>query len=156
MTTVRLLFLLLGFSISSLELSANGKPNILFCILDDQSYAHTGANGDPVVKTPHLIVSQMRAFVSPMPSAMLQHAGPPARPFSLANRSGGSKKLVTFIAPFLPNLPPTPTSFENPVTRSATLARDGAPVASNPEGVLKILLDHPSNKAAPTTFQTNA
>tara|TARA_R110000850_G_scaffold14189_2_gene45468 strand:+ start:204 stop:1706 length:1503 start_codon:yes stop_codon:yes gene_type:complete len=29
-----------------------GRPNILFCISDDQSYAHTGANGDPVVKTP--------------------------------------------------------------------------------------------------------
>jgi len=29
-----------------------GPPNILFCISDDQSYAHTGANGDPVVKTP--------------------------------------------------------------------------------------------------------
>ena len=28
------------------------KPNILFCISDDQSYAHTGANGDPVVQTP--------------------------------------------------------------------------------------------------------
>ena len=52
MTTVRFLFLLLGFSISSLELTANGRPNILFCISDDQSYAHTGANGDPVVKTP--------------------------------------------------------------------------------------------------------
>ncbi len=32
--------------------SAAGRPNILFCISDDQSYAHTGANGDPVVKTP--------------------------------------------------------------------------------------------------------
>ena len=33
--------------------AAHGKqPNILFCISDDQSYAHTGANGDPVVKTP--------------------------------------------------------------------------------------------------------
>ena len=52
MNTVRLLFLLLGFSISSLELTANDRPNILFCISDDQSYAHTGANGDPVVKTP--------------------------------------------------------------------------------------------------------
>ncbi|MFP6903898.1 MAG: sulfatase [Verrucomicrobiota bacterium] len=31
---------------------ATGQPNILFCISDDQSYAHTGANGDPVVKTP--------------------------------------------------------------------------------------------------------
>ena len=33
-------------------LSADQQPNILFCISDDQSYAHTGANGDPVVKTP--------------------------------------------------------------------------------------------------------
>ena len=29
-----------------------GPPNILFCISDDQSYAHTGANGDPVIQTP--------------------------------------------------------------------------------------------------------
>ncbi len=28
------------------------RPNILFCISDDQSYQHTGANGDPVIKTP--------------------------------------------------------------------------------------------------------
>ena len=27
------------------------RPNILFCISDDQSYAHTGANGDKVVQT---------------------------------------------------------------------------------------------------------
>ena len=33
-------------------LSAETRPNILFCISDDQSYAHTGANGDPVVQTP--------------------------------------------------------------------------------------------------------
>ena len=32
--------------------SAESRPNILFCISDDQSYAHTGANGDPVVQTP--------------------------------------------------------------------------------------------------------
>lgn len=32
--------------------SANTRPNILFCISDDQSYAHTGANGDPIVQTP--------------------------------------------------------------------------------------------------------
>ncbi len=31
---------------------ANQRPNILFCISDDQSYAHTSANGDPVVETP--------------------------------------------------------------------------------------------------------
>jgi len=32
--------------------TASARPNILFCISDDQSYAHTGANGDPVVQTP--------------------------------------------------------------------------------------------------------
>jgi len=33
--------------------TGNAKPpNILFCISDDQGYAHTGANGDPVVQTP--------------------------------------------------------------------------------------------------------
>ena len=28
------------------EAAKNSRPNILFCISDDQSYAHTGANGD--------------------------------------------------------------------------------------------------------------
>jgi len=28
------------------------RPNILFCISDDQSWCHAGAMGDPVVKTP--------------------------------------------------------------------------------------------------------
>jgi len=32
--------------------AAADRPNILFCISDDQSYAHTGANGDPVIRTP--------------------------------------------------------------------------------------------------------
>ena len=31
---------------------AKGRPNILFAISDDQSWVHTGATGDPVVKTP--------------------------------------------------------------------------------------------------------
>lgn len=34
------------------NLFAADRPNILFCISDDQSYAHTGVNGDPVVQTP--------------------------------------------------------------------------------------------------------
>lgn len=38
--------------LASSSLSAESRPNILFCISDDQSYAHTGANGDPVVQTP--------------------------------------------------------------------------------------------------------
>ena len=32
--------------------AADRRPNILLCISDDQSYAHTGAAHDPVVKTP--------------------------------------------------------------------------------------------------------
>ena len=43
------LFLLFSFTASAI---AAERPNILFCISDDQSYAHTGANGDPVVQTP--------------------------------------------------------------------------------------------------------
>ena len=31
---------------------AGDRPNILFCISDDQSWLHAGAMGDPVVKTP--------------------------------------------------------------------------------------------------------
>ena len=42
-------FLVLLFLVSGLFAA---PPNILFCISDDQSYAHTGATGDPVVKTP--------------------------------------------------------------------------------------------------------
>ena len=45
--------LLLILSVAALsDLTAQERPNILFCISDDQSYAHTGANGDPVVQTP--------------------------------------------------------------------------------------------------------
>ena len=43
--------ILLGTILESASASA-ARPNILFCISDDQSYAHTGANGDPVVQTP--------------------------------------------------------------------------------------------------------
>ena len=40
-------------SVLSMSLSAAAsRPNILFCISDDQSWAHAGANGDPVVQTP--------------------------------------------------------------------------------------------------------
>ena len=51
-------FLLFGLNLSLGLLMAKSaaakesRPNILFCISDDQSYAHTGANGDPVIKTP--------------------------------------------------------------------------------------------------------
>ena len=42
---------LLLFFVGS-TLFAETRPNILFCISDDQSYYHTGANGDPVIETP--------------------------------------------------------------------------------------------------------
>ena len=47
---LRSLFALTVFAVSIHQTKA--RPNILFCISDDQSWAHTGANGDPVVKTP--------------------------------------------------------------------------------------------------------
>ncbi|MDA0347563.1 MAG: sulfatase [Verrucomicrobia bacterium] len=49
---VILLFYFSTSSFSHLSLGAAARPNILFCISDDQSWAHTGANGDPVIKTP--------------------------------------------------------------------------------------------------------
>jgi N-sulfoglucosamine sulfohydrolase len=51
--TITLLTLLTAvIAVSFFAESATARPNILFCISDDQSYAHTGANGDPVVQTP--------------------------------------------------------------------------------------------------------
>ena len=47
---IKTLFIFAALFLSD-SLSAK-SPNILFCISDDQSYAHTGANGDPVVQTP--------------------------------------------------------------------------------------------------------
>ncbi len=34
------------------DLRYSKRPNILFCISDDQSYTHTTTNGDPVIQTP--------------------------------------------------------------------------------------------------------
>ncbi len=47
---LRSLFAITFFAVWSHQTKA--RPNILFCISDDQSWAHTGVNGDPVVKTP--------------------------------------------------------------------------------------------------------
>lgn len=50
---IKLLIVIAAIAIAGLEIAAaDDRPNILFCISDDQSYAHTGANGDPVVQTP--------------------------------------------------------------------------------------------------------
>ena len=46
-TRISLLFVL-----APISLATDIRPNILFCISDDQSYAHTGANGDRIVQTP--------------------------------------------------------------------------------------------------------
>lgn len=44
--------LVLGWMLCAQVLSAAERPNILFCITDDQSWAHAQANGDPIVQTP--------------------------------------------------------------------------------------------------------
>ena len=41
-----------ALTLAGVSASAEQRPNILFCISDDQSWAYTGANGDPIVKTP--------------------------------------------------------------------------------------------------------
>ncbi len=46
-------FLALGATAAAAQrASASERPNILFCISDDQSWEHAGAMGDPVVRTP--------------------------------------------------------------------------------------------------------
>ena len=42
-----------AFSVAPAFSSKSDRPNIVFAISDDQSYAHTGAFGDPVARTPH-------------------------------------------------------------------------------------------------------
>jgi N-sulfoglucosamine sulfohydrolase len=45
--------LLIAFVLASMSaIAAESRPNILFCIADDASYASFAANGDPVVRTP--------------------------------------------------------------------------------------------------------
>ena len=45
-------FIILLCAVGLAFIAGASQPNILFCISDDQSYAHAGANGDPVVQTP--------------------------------------------------------------------------------------------------------
>jgi len=50
--SLRSLVAILCMLVAMLAKTQAERPNILFCISDDQSYAHTGANGDQVVQTP--------------------------------------------------------------------------------------------------------
>jgi uncharacterized sulfatase len=43
----------LGARMSRAASGESQRPNILFCMSDDQSWLHTSIGGDPVVKTPH-------------------------------------------------------------------------------------------------------
>ena len=43
----------LGARMSKAASGESKRPNILFCMSDDQSWLHTSIGGDPVVKTPH-------------------------------------------------------------------------------------------------------
>ncbi|MEM7560882.1 MAG: hypothetical protein AAF394_17300, partial [Planctomycetota bacterium] len=51
-TSVRVFLLVAFFSLLSDSTFGEERFNILSCLSDDQSYAHTSANGDPVVQTP--------------------------------------------------------------------------------------------------------
>jgi N-sulfoglucosamine sulfohydrolase len=48
----RALLLLLGLAPAGLLRGVDTRPNILFCIADDWSYGHSGADGDRTVSTP--------------------------------------------------------------------------------------------------------
>lgn len=56
---MKLLWILFFFILSAVTFytfsrsGADKRPNILICISDDQSWAHTSMSGDPVVKTPN-------------------------------------------------------------------------------------------------------
>ncbi|MBM3814459.1 MAG: sulfatase [Acidimicrobiia bacterium] len=52
-TSTRRAFLASATAPAILRPQSRRRPNILFAIADDQSYPHTGAMGDRVVKTPH-------------------------------------------------------------------------------------------------------
>ena len=80
-TPVALLFIS-GFA------SADERPNILFCISDDQSYAHTGANGDPVVQTPAFDRLLVKGCGLLTPFVTRRHAGLRDQRFSQASTSG--------------------------------------------------------------------
>jgi len=41
-----------ALTLAGVSALAEQRPNVIFCISDDQSWAYTGANGDPIVKTP--------------------------------------------------------------------------------------------------------
>ena len=120
---------------------AHGKqPNILFCISDDQSYAHTGANGDPVVKTPALIGLQGKAFVLPVLFAMPQLVVLPEAPSLPGSLSGDWKKRVIFGAHCQKSLLPTRRSWPRPGIRSVLLEKPGVPGVSLRVGVTLIPL----------------
>jgi uncharacterized sulfatase len=52
-TALGIASLVVGTKMSKAERQMAGRPNILFCISDDQTWLHTSIGGDPVIKTPH-------------------------------------------------------------------------------------------------------
>ncbi len=89
------------------------RPNILFCISDDQSYAHTGANGDPVNQDPSLRPHRQRGPAFHQRLLRCTHLRPlsqchPHRP----SPSGALKRPATFTAPCPPNSQPIPKSWQ--------------------------------------------
>lgn len=57
-----------------------GRPNILFCISDDQSALHVGASGDPVARTPGFDRVARRGFLFTHAFADAPSCTPPGGP----------------------------------------------------------------------------
>ena len=108
------------------------RPNILFCISDDQSYAHTGANGDPVVQHQRLIVSHEKGFGLHMHFVMHQPVGHLDQRFSPASISGVWKKPGISTAHCQQSSQPIRNCWQKQGTQLASRVRDRVPADWSP------------------------
>lgn len=146
MTAIRLSGWLLGVAANLLfglnPGQAQSGPNILFCISDDQSYAHAGANGDPIVQTP--------AFDRVGITQTLMEAGKPLTIFMKA--APKSQTLSFFIFGIgdtgniggLPLAPTTCSVFANPMI--------SAPFPINSQGEASMSFSLPLSAKGVTAF----
>ena len=124
-----LLVLLLG------PLASAKQPNILFCISDDQSYAHTGANGDPVIKTPAFdrVAREGIRFTHAFCDAPT--CGPSRSAILTGQHIWRLEEAGNIHSTCPRNLLPTPRSWPSPGIRLVLQGKHGVPGVSLPVGV---------------------
>ncbi len=94
------IFLFVAIACGTLSAADNKRPNILFVISDDQSWLHTSAAGDPVVKTPAFL----DARDPEKPFCFWLGTKEPHRGYGFGNgaKSGMDLDKIT-VPPFLPD-----------------------------------------------------